>query len=324
MMNKSLEDIIRTYIPLKPATSKGWEKVNCAVCNNHVKKGMRGGFKFSDKETGYHCFNCGHDTRYNPDTHTRINKDMVKVLESFGIPKKEWLHLVIPKKQHEISEQPEEPKLNINPVETHFPPHFYKLTSGKDDWSALARVWLELRGISYNDYPFYLSTSKRWLGRVIIPYYKDGKLVFYQGRDMMDQSSSKYIDAAVPTVRPILYGYNRLFENRGAPLFVCEGFFNAYSIDGVALVTKRIYPEQEEWLNRSQRQKVLVPDPTGGSQSLIDRFIELGWGVSILNLDDKDANMAVVEYSKMFVIARLLNNIKTGNTAKVESLMRIR
>jgi len=326
----NLESIIRQYVDLPAYPSgKGWYHVLCKVCNDHGRKGKRGGFKFEGDTVTYNCFNCSHAATYNPSRDADIPDKMKTVLRDFGIPDEEWQRLVLEglrKKDQGLLIKGEHKKVrNIEPPALTLPNTFYYLKDAAEDdkWAMIARDYLEYdRGIDPDSYPFMLSVKTddvrlmKWFGRVIIPIYKGEKTVFYIGRDLTDKSLKKY-ESPSESKDCVIYGFDKLFEHTDAPLYIVEGWFDAFAIDGVAILGNKISPEQADWLNRSRRKKVYVPDRFGDGHQAAERALQLGWSISTPDIGSncKDMNDAVKRYGKLYVMKTLAENTADGFTA---------
>lgn len=320
----SLEPVIRTYVNLPMnSTGEGWVPVLCKVCNDHGKKGPRAGFKFTNGVTGYHCFNCGHKAKDDPAKNKRISQNMVEVLRAFQVPDEQWQKVQLARLGDRSKQQEIEQIENIEPSEVVLPPSFYYLSDAetKDRWAEVARLILETRGVDYTEYPFMLSTDKKgepWHGRVIIPIYKDGKVIYYQGRDMTGKADKKYRNPSISKEK-IIYGFDKLFEKQTTPLYIVEGFFDAFVIDGIAIFGNEISKSQAIWLNRSQREKIYIPDRLGNGQLGAKQALKFGWSVSTPNIGNcKDINEAVLKYGKLYVIRTISDNIASGFQGEVK------
>ncbi len=338
-----VEELVRTYVQLPNLPSgTGWFPVLCKVCNDHGRKGPRGGFKFEDEGVGYHCFNCGHKGTYYPHYKT-IPKDMLDVFVSFGIPDEEInkLRLTTLQERDESGQATSSQKsrpLILNPSELPLPNHFYRLDEAKEEdrWAEIARYYLEDRKIDSRDYPFFLSTgilkqftgpesqkmafvraAQKWKKRVIIPIYKDNKLVYYQGRDLTERATKKYESPSARKDR-IIYGFDHLFVDEDRPLYVVEGFFDAFHIKGVALLGNELTEPQIAWLNRSRRDKVYIPDKFGDGAKNAFKALEQGWRIALPDIGNcKDINAAIIKYGQLYVHNTLREFTYEGNQAEV-------
>lgn len=327
----TLEQIIKQYVQLQPPNHKGWQAVRCHVCNDHTRKGLRGAFLFDGDKVVYKCWNCGWMSVYDPYEHEYMPKKMVRTLEDFGIPTDEWQQVILSSpayrngaKKHEDTKSE---LINIEPKEIKMPEIFYFLKDATpDDFVAeAAREYLtDERGVDPNDYPFMLSTKAenpklhKWLGRVIMPIFKNNKLIFYIGRALYD-APKKYETPATPKER-VLYGFDRLFERTEAPLIVTEGWFDGYAVDGVATLGNVITSYQAQWLNRSRREKIYVPDKFGDGRRAAEQALEFGWSISTPDIGSscKDMSDAVKKYGKMFVVKSIIENKATGFEAMTQ------
>jgi hypothetical protein len=324
MKEVHLEEVIRNFVPLPPhPNGRGFYSVLCKVCNDHGKKGLRAGFKFDDLTVGYNCFNCGHSAIYDEYKNDDMTDDMVKVLNGFNIPDTEWKQVLLtsmalrsnsPLKIKEKSEY-----IEIEPKEIDLPKDFYRLEDNDDKWTVIARDYLEhTREIDPDSHPFYLykGQDKKWKGRLIIPVYKDNRLIYYQGRSLV-KTQKKYMSPPLPKDK-VLYGYDKLFVNPEFPLYVVEGWFDAVAVDGIAIFGNQLSKEHIKWLNRSQRSKVIIPDRFGDGQLLSDQAIKLGWSVSTPEIGScKDMNEAFVRFGKLYLMKTIAEQTNSGFAAQV-------
>lgn len=337
-----IEQLIRTYVHLPGQPSgTGWYPILCKVCNDHGRKGPRGGFKFEDDGVAYHCFNCGLKASYYSH-YENVPNNIKDVFLSFGIPEEEINKLGLAalgeRDQHgRKTGSRKETGLMINPKELTLPDHFYPLNEAKsdDNWAEIANYYLEDRKIDSHDYTFFLSTgtpklydgpqsqkvafvraAQKWIKRVIVPIYKDNKLVYYQGRDLTGKAVKKYESPSAPKDR-VIYGFDRLFSEESRPLYVVEGFFDAFHIKGVALLGNELTDPQIAWLNKSRREKVYIPDKFGDGAKNALKALDLGWNVSTPDIGNcKDINDAIIKYGQLYVHNTLKEQTKTGFEAE--------
>jgi len=327
-MVTTLEQIIKQYVQLQSPNHKGWQAVRCHVCNDHTRKGLRGAFLFDGDKTIYKCWNCNHTAIYDPYENEIMPKNMIKVLNDFHVPETEWQPIILESPAYRHGGKKKEYKReldNIEPKEVIMPNFFYFLNTADpdDEMAQEARKYLiDDRKVNPDDYPFMLARKAdnpklhKWLGRVIMPIFKNEKLIFYIGRAMYD-ATKKYETPATPKEK-VLFGFDRLFEHVPAPLLVVEGWFDAFAIDGVATLGNVITPYQIEWLNRSKRDKIYIPDKFGNGKRAAEQALEEGWYISTPDIGEncKDMDDAVKKYGKMYVLKSIMDNKATDYLAK--------
>lgn len=334
----NVEELFRTYVhlPTRPS-SKGWYSILCRVCNDHGKKGARAAFRFEDGGAAYHCFNCGHKASYYSHYST-IPKDMEEVFVAFGIPDEEVnkLRLIALAERDESGQQQgtKDKRLAIVPEELPLPDYFVPLKDQNDNWAEIARYYLEDRKIDPDSYPFFMATvptkyngpasqkhsyvksAQKWAKRIIIPIYKDKKLIYYQGRDLSGKALKKYESPSAPKDR-VIYGFDQLFIDAERPLYVVEGFFDAFHIKGVAILGNELTEPQVVWLNKSRRDKVYIPDKYGDGARNAEKALENGWRIALPDIGDcKDINAAIIKYGQLYVHNTLKENTLEGFQAE--------
>lgn len=326
-----LEELIRNYVHFRHRpNAKGWLPVVCKVCNDHGKKGPRAAFIFSPTSVGYHCFNCPAGLDYTSDQTEQLSERTIKTLTAYGITTEDiqQINFKILQRADKLGIKPKTKRthaLNVELSVVNMPSFLYPLreVASDDPWRELAELYLkEIRNIDPQSYPFYLGVktedprSEKWAKRLIIPSYKDGKLIYYEGRDLTGKQPKKYISVDVPKSN-ILYGFDELFINRDQPLFVCEGFFDAYPINGVALFGNTLYKETIYHLNASPREKVVIPDRYGDGYRLAEQALRLGWKIATPEIGScKDINEAIQRFGKLYVIKSIMNNIYSDFAAE--------
>lgn len=325
MKDTSLEEVIRSYVKLDQPNNQGWYPTLHLGCD-HGRKGNRAAFRFGDGDVAFHCFNCGVKTTYLPAKHRSMPRKMERILNDLHVPDDEWKKVVFTNlsKHHPQTTHQKQEFLDLEPIELTLPKHFYKLSNNQEDkWAIIAWDYLEnQRGVDPSKHDFYLSTgegtpdAKRWKGRVIIPIYKDNKLIFWQGRDLTGKAIKKYLSPSVPKDK-IMYGFDRLTHS-DEPLYVTEGWFDAEAVDGIALMGNEISDHHVKWLNRSSRRKVYVPDRFGDGKRAAMKALKMGFSISTPDIGDncKDLSDAVKKYGKLFVLKTLADNTAEGFLAE--------
>lgn len=328
----SLQQVIRQYINLPNQTSgTGWYPILCKICGDSGRKGPRAGFKFDGNKTAYHCFNCGHATVFDADTNHTVPEKMVQVLNAYGVPEDQWkvvLLKTLENRDKGIRFQPGESQVTpIEPMAIPVPENFYELSeaSPNDKWAEIARTYLEHdRGVLPGSHQFYLAVKTgdpkldRWCKRIIVPIHKDNKLIFYFGRDLTGKAQKKYLSPSYSREK-VIYGFDELFRQTEENLYIVEGWFDAVTIGGVALLGNEISEPQAIWLNKSYRKKVYIPDRLGDGWVAAEDALQRGWSVSTPDIGNcKDINEAVMKYGKLYVMKSIADNIADGFTAQTK------
>ena len=333
--DNTIEDIVRLHVPFTYGISKGWNKTYCAVCGDGSRtKGPRGGWLFEGDACFYHCFNCGVDANFDPNREIPFSKYMRNVLDKFGVPSTDYNLIAYSKKLQHNTFKKVYTKNTINEKIIDIPDHFYKLSDAQvDNVIAInAKEYLYSRHVDPDSYPFYLSTgichsddpneilmAKSLRNRIIIPSFKGNLMVYYQARALDKDSKIPYINCNVPRGN-IIYGFDQLFTNIDAPLFITEGFFDKYHLNGICVLENNLTSTQIDIIERSPRKKIVVPDrrkKKDDSIKLAQQAIELGWGISIPDIGKcKDIAEAINKYGKLYVLDSVMKNIKEGASAK--------
>ena len=330
MTNETVETIIRTYVHLPRPNSKGWCNVKCKICNDYR---IRAAFKFEGDGVVFNCFNCPIAAGFDPTEHTKFSEKMTKVLEAFSIPEADFKELMFTaftlKTNNQKASDEAEPKVKIVYNDLDLPKFFRPLsTTGEGDiYDEIACEYLLDRGMDPASYPFMIADKKlspitqyiNWKGRLIIPYYRNDDLIFYQGRDMLDTDRTKYLSPK-DSRDAVFYGYDEIYANTDKPLYIHEGFFDAFMLkDSIATFSNKFSEQQIEILNRCHRPKVVIPDRAGKGYILANTAIEQGWSVSIPDIGTscKDMNDAILKYGRLYVLKSIVDNTSSGFAAQV-------
>lgn len=325
MSDLSLEPIIRQFVNMNPVPStKGWHTCKCAVCNDYK---VRGGFKFDGDVTVYQCFNCARVAKHDPSKYVAISEEMREVLDAFGVSEEEYKHIYMNALLHRGKKQPKietDPDTKLVPIE--MPEEFIHLDQADDTWAEVARAYLEIdRKIDPESYPFFILDSKKfdkrietkWRGRLIIPYYRNNQLIWYQGRDLRPKSKNRYLNA-ITSSECILSNFDALNDHTDQPLIVTEGFFDSHVVGGVAVFRNKMTEGQIKMLSKSRRRKIYVPDKRGQGYLGANQAIKLGWDVSIPDIGSaKDINEAYCRFGKFWILKSIIDNARSGAVAKM-------
>lgn len=320
------------------STPSGWQSGNAPCCiHNGETADTRGRGGFHSDANGsisYSCFNCGYKASYRPGQH--LTYKFRKLLSWMGADDAEVRRLVIEavrvKELVGLEEKQEKDAVPVkfaprplpidclsfdeiktflalssknNNVEEKFSNLVYKLNYVKN------------RAIDTNKYKFYIteSTDHSLHQRVIIPCTWKGEIIGYTSRSVVEAVKPKYYSSYEPN---FVFNLDQQKPNWKF-VIVCEGPFDAMSVDGVAILGNECSEQQAEIIDSLGREVVVVPDKDRAGQKLIDAAIEYGWAVSWPIWFDtcKDINEAVVKYGKLFALKAILAG-KQSSKLKIE------
>jgi len=172
--------------------------------------------------------------------------------------------------------------------------------------------YTNLRKINYDRYDFYWtdSTEHSLHQRVIIPFIWQGRIIGYTARAVTDGVKPKYYSNYEPNF--VFNINNQLADSKF--VIVCEGPFDAMSMDGVAVLNNECNETQADIIESLGREVIVVADKDRAGAKMINNAIEYGWTVSFpVWLETcKDVNEAVVKYGKLFVLKTILDAKQTS------------
>lgn len=321
--------------------SKGWITGN-AVCCPHNGESQdtrgRGGMITNSDGISYHCFNCSWKTGYVLGY--PMSYKFQKLLKWLGIDdleiyrlklealreaqRQEMLGLVKPNvTKEELTVKfehyplPDESTSLLSLIEFHE----LKGSHAYPDNLVRAVEYLYNRKVDMMKYEFYVSetTKNKMDQRVIVPFTWKDEIIGYTGRALNDTIQPKYFnqfDAG--------YVFNVDKQQRNwKSVIVCEGVFDAISIDAVAVLKAEVTKQQADIIEDLDRDIIVVPDWNKTGQNLIDTALEHEWPVSFPVWAETcvDINDAVKKYGKLFTLKAILDAVET-NPIKIKLLRR--
>lgn len=324
-MTEDLEAIIRRHVALGKRSPKGYEVVRCALCNDYKS---RGGFKFEAGNVAYNCFNCSHAAAFDPSVNRkRLSKKMQEVMTAFGIPENEiQKSLFFNLKVYEKT-TPEEKKLLTPSEEVPLPPGCVSITTDESPWCAVAREYLKLRKLQ-DQTLFFVTDDLKHAGRLIVPHYYKGKVVYWQGRALDPSIQPRYKN---PTVEKenIFFNMDELNRYTNEPLFVTEGALDALSIgpNAVSLVGSTLSEFRTRELRKaaSRRRVIFVIDKNLNGYKLGLRVLQeesLEWYVTCFPDNVEDSNDALQKFNRLWVVTHLTSTAVKGFQGKLLLEMR--
>jgi hypothetical protein len=320
-----IADTLLNYLPGKRKhTPSGWIGFNAVCCDD---KRQRGGFIVNGGDAvSYHCFNCGFKCSWQPGRH--ISKNMNKFMRDLNIPDD-----IISQLRLEALRLDNNSTTEIRNVIPKFDPRAMPMDSlsmvewaeniAESDFSVPENLqkciqYLIDRNIDPKCYPFYWTIKTGFSNRIIIPFLYKGEIVGWTARATND-AQPKYLSEQQP-------GYVFNLDNQTDErefVFVCEGPFDALSIDSCALLGAEIKDSQHWLLKQLGKEIVLIPDRDAAGKATLEQALALEWSVSMPDWPDgiKDVNDAVIKLGKLatmwlIVSAKESNNLKIQLRAK--------
>jgi len=339
-MLNTVQDYVKSILPAKRKTTpSGWTSFNAPCCVHNGEsadtRGRGGLTANADGSVSYHCFNCNFKASYQPGRHLTFK--FRKFLRWLGADENDVKRLVIEAIRIRELVNPEEVKLEqeekIEFKVRELPENalsFQQFLSFMvlDDFRNVPPLlntavdYVNERKIDPKKYDFYWtdSTEHSLHQRVIIPIYWEGKIIGYTSRAFVDGVKPKYYSNYEPN---IVFNLNNQLPDAKF-VIVCEGPFDAMSIDGVAVMSNDCSETQADIIDSLGREVIVVPDADKAGAQLVKKAIEYGWSVSFPVWQEtcKDINEAVVKYGKLFVLKSILD-ARESSKLKIE-LMRKR
>ena len=309
-----IADTLLQYLPSKrKQTPSGWISFNAPCCDD---KRQRGGFILNGGDAvSYHCFNCGFKASWQPGR--TISQKMNKLMRDINIPDD-----VISQLRLEALRLNENSTATVRQVVPTFevralPPDTRPINEWLDKMPEKLVPVLEYiaeRKMYLDYYDFHWTPKIGFSNRLIIPFYKDGVCVGYTARAIND-AKPKYISEQQPGY---VFNLDRQDNNREF-VIVCEGPFDAISIDGCALLGAEIKDSQNWLLKQLNKEIILVPDKDHEGPRTVEQAIEFGWSVSMPDwpVGVKDVNDAMIKLGRLATLY-LITTAKESNSLKIQ------
>jgi hypothetical protein len=316
-------DTVAAYLPPKrKATPSGWISFNAVCCHhngNSADHRSRGGIMINEG-VSYHCFNCGFKASWQPGRPVSVK--FKKLLQWINVPDD-----IIAKCSLEALRLKEDTgykgEVNVIPtfIDKALPLGAKPLTAWLNDPPDEIMPVLEYmssRSLFIDDYKFYWTDEDGFQNRLIIPFYHQGKVVGYTARLIRD-GKVKYISEQQP-------GYVFNLDNQHYSqkfVLVTEGPIDAICVNGCAVMSNEVGPQQVALLKQLQKEVVVVPDRDNAGLKFVEQAIELGWSVSMPEWPEevKDINDAVRKFGKLYTMWAVASAIES-NPLKIQLRMK--
>ena len=305
-----VSDLLTAYLPSKRKTTpSGWTSFNAPCCHhngNTTDTRGRGGLISEGDVISYHCFNCGYKASWQPGR--SLSYKFKKLLEWCNTPDSEISKLALDVMRINEGVEVAERKIELPTFETvPLTTDAVKIVDIKDfnKFSIAVLEYMAARNLNLDDTDYYWSPSLGYRDRLIIPFYYEKRIVGWTARTITEDKKPKYLTETQPG---FVYGldeqsYNKVFA------IVCEGQVDAIHIDGCALGGSEINDQQAMLLNRLAKDIIVVPDRDSAGSKLVERAIELGWGVSLPEWSQEvnDIGDAVSKYGRLYTLYSIAN-----------------
>jgi hypothetical protein len=318
-----ISDFIKGILPTKKKTTpSGWTSFNAPCCHHNGESADtrgRGGLTANpDGSVSFHCFNCNFKASYQPGRHLTFK--FRKLLKWLGADDTDIKRLVIEAIRVRELVAPEEVKAEAEEEKIDFKAR--DLPDDAENLVALDYVHPALeycvaRKIDIAKYQFYATRQAQYNlhKRIIIPFIWQGRTIGYTARAIEENVKPKYHSNYEPN-----FVFN--INNQQADskfVIVCEGPFDAMSIDGVAVLNNECNETQADIIESLGKEVIVVADRDRAGAKMINNAIEYGWSVSypVWLETCKDINEAVVKYGKLFVLKTILD-AKHSSKLKIE------
>jgi Toprim-like len=309
-----IADTLVTYLPPKRKTTpSGWISFNAVCCDD---KRQRGGFIVNGGDAvSYHCFNCGFKCSWQPGRH--ISQKMNKFMRDLNIPDDVIAQLRLEALRLDENNTAEVrsiiPKFDVRALPMDSQP-ITELLDNPPEKLIPVLEYMVSRKIYPEDFPFYWTPKVGFGNRLTIPFLYKGEIVGWTARAINDVKP-KYLSEQQPGY---VFNLDNQLDDREF-VIVCEGPFDALSIDGCALLGAEIKDSQNWLLKQLGKEIVLVPDRDHEGPRTVEQAIELGWSVSMPDWPDgiKDVNDAVIKLGKLATMW-LIVEAKESNSLKIQ------
>jgi DNA primase len=221
-------------------STKGFWRTNCVYCAGHHTFGI-------NLETyRAHCFKCGKKT------------DPIKLLmdiEEFSTFAEAWSFLKI-QQEYSAYERLSPNKATVVHQDIELPESFKILLNGQSIMGKCARSYMKGRGFNITKLSMAgigYCTSGEYAGYIVFPYYRKGKLVYFQGRKFMGPGPKM----KNPTEEVYGVGKSSLIYNEDA-LFIYRKIYIMESITNCQTIGENTIGLSGKVCSQSQLARIIL------------------------------------------------------------------
>lgn len=260
----------------------GWLKMDCPICGKEKKFGVNISLNRSN------CFVCGYKEK---------PVDIVMELELIStIPEaKKYLD----RSEFDGYEYKDE-KLDLKQRKDLILPEGFRLiTQGDSQLARSARNYVKSRGFKINDVAkkgWGYSNDENYFGYLIIPFYENGKLIYFNARAFLTNGpryNNPNTDLTGVGKSMIIYNKDALYMYKS--VYLCEGAINAETIGerGIASGGKFVSKYQVNDIIKSPAERLIIildPDAVDKAVALAMHLIDYKKIKIIILPEGKDVN----------------------------------
>lgn len=312
----TVQSLIEERVPFRPLHT-GWSVGKCQLCGDYKE---RAGFKFEDGNVIYNCWNCSTSSTYEENS-GRMSKNFRRILRAYGFDDSEINTAVhtpfFNKKEHEPSTitLAKLSAVNTHTPEIKLPDKTFPLGHHEFlDYQQKLVDYLVNRNVDFSKYNFFFSLEERFKNRVIIPFYRNGKLIYWQARTI-DPAEKKRYDNAPVSREAVIFNHDLINRYSRLPLFVTEGVFDAMMLDGVSILGSKLGPAKTELLARSNRKLIFIIDKDKNGKSFADDVLDLGYDIAFAPNGAEDINASVQRFGLSWTIYEIMRSIPRDRDA---------
>lgn len=238
-------------------------------------------------ETGkWTCFRCGRGGRFAGLVSAVEGRPIAEVIAEI-----EDDHFTLPAK--EIRARAE---AAVAPRDLYLPPPSCDLPEGLEPVGRALPLYLRRRGVGYKlcqRYGLGICTGGRYAGRIVLPAWQNGRVVWWQARATNPATEPRYLSPSASR-DGVLWGYDQVV---GSPCIVLvEGPFDvlrcaAAGVPAMALCGKPVSPYQLSALRRAGAERLVLmldPDAARDAARLVVRLTGEGVDVAMARLARAD------------------------------------
>jgi hypothetical protein len=299
-----ISDLLRSKLVLGKSSASGFYSLKCPICNDYQE---RLGIKFDNHHIIFNCFNCQFKSVFDENSKF-MDKKFKEMLKGLGISLDEVQRLLdkqlVLKKEPDIITLDNIQKVNLFTPEVTLPLSCVKLSN--DNFPMINR-YLKSRKLCYNDYPFYGSTERKYSNRLIIPFYRYSKIIYWQARSIFNEKP-RYLNCS-NSKEAVLFNIEQLYIKSEDPLFITEGVFDALHVNGVSIIGSVLNKAKIELLKQSKRDLIFVVDHDRNGFLLAEKVLDLNLGKLSFLPKGHDINSSIIQYGKLWTYYQLVQNI---------------